>query len=76
MGDNQTHSSFPAAVTGEGKGTYSEMILPPSPWGIEQGRTVMVHQAWQVWVQTRWGVLAAGMLCRSTCSYPNPKKEG
>lgn len=23
------------------------LILPPCPWGIEQERTVMVHQAWQ-----------------------------
>lgn len=31
----QTQHSFPAGVTGEGKGTYSDMVLPLSPWGIE-----------------------------------------
>lgn len=43
----QTHLSFPAGVPGEGKETYSDMVLPPSPWGIEQERIVMVHRAWQ-----------------------------
>lgn len=40
----QTHHSFPAGVTGEGKGACSDMVLAPCPWGIEQE---MVHQAWQ-----------------------------